>query len=196
MTAEDTTTTDAPNDSKGNAQKGGKEFAPVTTQEEFDRRLSERLARERDKFADYADLKAKAAAHDRALEEAMSDAEKAVAAARREGEQAATERSNARLVSAEARALAAEAKFRNPGLAVRALDLAGVTVNDAGEPDAVAIKAKLKELSDADPYLVDAGEKAKPKPDGAQGGTGGESVSSVANGRSLWESRHTKKTSA
>lgn len=172
-------------------------FEPITSQEDLDKRLGERLARERAKYGDYDDLKKKAAAHDKALEDAKSDADKAIDAARKEGETTAQERANARLVAAEARALAAEAKFRNPSLAVKAVDLKGIAVNDDGEPDAAAIKAKLKELSDADPYLVDDGKKPAPKSDRSQGGGGGGADSpSVSRGRDLYEERHGKKKTA
>lgn len=88
-------------------------------------------------------------------ESQKSEVEKAVAAARKEGESEATNRANARLVSAEARALAAEAKFRNPALAIRAIDLSAVKVGDDGEVDAAAIKAALEDLAKAEPYLID-----------------------------------------
>lgn len=174
--------------------KGGSDFQPIASQADLDRVVGARLAREREKFADYADLKRKAEAHDKALEAAKTESEKAIDAARKEGESAATERANARLVSAEARALAAEAKFRNPAFVVRALDLKDVTVNDAGEVDAAAIKAKLKEVSDADPLLLDDGKGARPKPDGAQGGGGGRETPSVSRGREMFAETHPKKT--
>lgn len=188
----------------GNGKSGGADdFKPITTPEEMSRFLTERdlvvnqrVARERAKFADYSDLKAKAEAHDKALEAARTDQEKAVEAAKTEGRTEGLSVANARLVSAEARALAAEAKFRNPALAVRALDLKDIPVGDDGEVDGTAIKAKLKELSDADPYLLDDGKKPTPKPDKAQGGTVDKGDASVARGRDMFESRRAKKTAA
>lgn len=172
-------------------------FEPITSQEDLNRVLGARIAREREKFADYDAIKAKAAEHDKALEAARTDQEKAVEAAKSEGRTEALTAANGRLVGAEARALAAEAKFRNPSLAVKALDLKGVAVNDEGEPDRAAITAKLKELSDADPYLLDDGKKPAPKPDRSQGGAGGKAESSVDAGRNLWQERRGgKKTNA
>lgn len=52
------------------------EFDPITSQEEFDKRMSGRLARERAKFADYADLQAKAAKLDELEMAAKTDSEK------------------------------------------------------------------------------------------------------------------------
>jgi hypothetical protein len=195
---------DDPPDGDDKGKSGGADdFKPITTPEEMSKFLTERdlvinqrVSREREKYADYDDLKTKAAEYDKAIEAARTDQEKAVEAAKNEGRTEALTTANSRLVAAEARALAAEAKFRNPVLAVRAVDLKGVTVNDDGEVDAAAIKAKLKELSDADPYLLDDGKKPAPKPDKAQGGDAAVGDKSVASGRELFEARRAKKTTA
>lgn len=52
-------------------------FTPIETQEKFDEMVKERLARERAKFSDYDELKAKAAKFDEAEEARKSDLEKA-----------------------------------------------------------------------------------------------------------------------
>lgn len=52
-------------------------FTPIETQEKFDEMVRERLARERAKYADYDELKAKAAKFDEAEEARKSDLEKA-----------------------------------------------------------------------------------------------------------------------
>lgn len=176
--------------------KGGDEFTPPASQDELNRIIGERLARERAKFADYEDLKRKAAEHDKAVEAARTEQEKAVEAAKNEGRTEALSVANTRLVAAEARALAAEAKFRNPALAVRAVDLSGVTVNDDGAVDADAIKAKLKELSDAEPYLIDD-KRGGPRPDPSQGGGKGGSSGSLKDlgGSALYDRLHPKKVS-
>lgn len=138
-------------------------------------------------------MKAKAAEHDKALEAARTDQEKAVEAARAEGRTEALATANTRLVSAEARALAAAAKFRNPALAVKAIDsdLASVKVADDGNVDADAIRAALTRLAEAEPYLVDDGKQV-PRADPSQGGGGAsDATSSVARGRDMYK----KKTS-
>lgn len=197
--AEDAAEADADKAKSG----GADDFKPITTPEEMSKFLAERdlvisqrVARERERFADYESLKTKAAEYDKAIEAAKTEQEKAVEAAKNEGRTEALATANARLVAAEARALAAEAKFRNPVLAVRAVDLKDVSVSDAGEVDAAAIKAKLKELSDADPYLIDDGKKPAPKPDKAQGGSVTAGDKSVSAGRELYEARRAKKTTA
>lgn len=172
-------------------------YAPPATQADLDRIIGERLAREREKYADYTDLKAKAEAHDKALADAMSEQEKAVAKARDEGKAEVQEAANQRLVRAEARVMAATAKFRDPADAVAFLDLSKVEVNDSGEVDAKAITDQLKTLAETKPYLVDDGKKPPPRSDPSQGGGGGEDSPSVSRGREMFESRRsTKKTTA
>lgn len=187
--AEDDQPADKPDDKPA-------EFQPIASQADLDRILGERLARERAKFADYADLQKKAAEFDKATEAARTEQEKAVEAAKNEGRTEALTAANARLLSAEARALAAEAKFANPALAVRALDLSGVTVGDDGTVDAESIKTKLKELADSGAFVIETGEKPRPKPDRAQGGSAAKGDRSVASGRELFEARRAKKTTA
>lgn len=120
--------------------------------------------------------KANAAAAKR-LEEieaaSASELEKAIKKARQEGAEEVTTKANQRLLNAEARALAAEAKFRNPGLAVKAIDLSGISVSEDGTVDAKAVRSLLADLAKDEPYLVDDGKAAKPKPDDAQGRTQG-----------------------
>lgn len=170
-------------------------YTPPASQADLDRIVGDRLARERAKYADYDDLKTKAEAHDAALEAAKSDADKAVDAARTEGEKAATERVNTRLVKSEARVLASAAKFRDPSDAVAFLDLTKVTVNDDGEVDEKAIKDQLDALATSKPYLVDDGRKPSPRSDRSQGGGGGDDKPSLARGREMFEQRRGKKTS-
>lgn len=172
-------------------------YTPPATQADLDRIISDRLARERAKYADYADLKKLAAEAQKAREAAMSDAEKAVEQARKDGETQATQRANARIIGAEARALAAEAKFRSPSSAVRLLDLSDIGVSDDGAVDAAAIKAKLKELSDAEPWHLDDGKpQERPKPDRSQGGGTKRSGTSLTglSGDELYDRLHPKKT--
>lgn len=173
-------------------------YTPPATQADLDRIISERLTREKAKFADYPDLKAKAEAHDAAIEAAKSEADKAVDAARAEGQRTALEAVNGRLIKAEARVLASTAKFRDPADALGFLDLSDVTVNDDGEVDSKAIEQKLKDLAESKPYLLDDGKAPTPRPDHTQGGGGGgEDKPSVDRGREMFANRRgaPKKTS-
>jgi hypothetical protein len=152
-------------------QDGG---APATfTQEEVDAMIASRAKRvAQQQYGDYNDLKAKAEQFDKQQEANASDLEKATKAARDEGRAEATQQFNGILINAEARAMAAAARFRNPEVAVRAIDLAGVRVGTDGKVDQAAITSLLADLAKSDPYLVDDGQPAppaRPKVDSAQG---------------------------
>lgn len=99
--------------------------------------------------------------------------ERAVEAARKEGAAQALQQANSRLIAAEARALAAQAQFRNPATAVRLLDLSEVSVTDTGEVDTDAIKGLLDALAKDEPYLVaDASGRTPPPADAGIGVSG------------------------
>lgn len=53
-------------------------FEPIASQEDLDKIIQTRLARERSKYADYEDLKAKAAEYDKAVEANKTELEKAI----------------------------------------------------------------------------------------------------------------------
>jgi alanyl-tRNA synthetase len=135
--------------------------------------------------AELKELKAAKARLDELEQANATDLERAVKKAREEGATEAAERANGRLRNAEARALAAELRFRNPAKAVRLVDLDDVTVSPDGTVDAAAIKARLDSLAKDEPYLVDDG-KGRPKPDDAQGqsqGTPSKAAEGLAEAR-------------
>lgn len=164
----------------GTGGQGG-DYTPPATQADLDRIVGQRLAREREKYADYEELKTKAEAHDAAVEAARTESEKAIEAARKEGEQTATERSNTVLVRSKAEVLLAGEKARNAEEAAKLLDLTGIKVSEQGVIDSDAIKTKVAELKTSSPYLFDTDEaggkpgRRTPKPDASQGGGGGGS---------------------
>lgn len=57
-------------------EQPAEEFRPITSQDELDKVLSRRLERERGKFADYDDLKAKAARLDEVTQAGKSEAQR------------------------------------------------------------------------------------------------------------------------
>lgn len=61
---------------KGGGGTEGSEFKPITSQEELDRTLAKRLERERSKFADYDDLRAKASKFDELEQASKSELER------------------------------------------------------------------------------------------------------------------------
>lgn len=122
-----------------------------------------------------------------------SESEKAITAAKREGHAEAMAVANRRLVTSEARALAAEAKFRDPSRVVKLLDnLDDVTVAEDGTVDSAAIRKQLDELAkDADYLLAGADEPHKaapPKPDPSQGPRGSKTTGTDV-GREMFQAR-------
>lgn len=93
-TTDGQTATTTGGNTSGDTSAAGAEFKPITSQEDLNRALNERLTRERAKFADYNDLKAKATQFD------------AIAEAQKTELQRIQERADA----AEKRAQALEAK--------------------------------------------------------------------------------------
>lgn len=63
-----------PNEGENGGSNGG--FTPPATQEELNRILESRLARERAKYADYDDLKAKASEYDKVTEASKTELQK------------------------------------------------------------------------------------------------------------------------
>jgi hypothetical protein len=154
----------------------------LVPQDEVDRIVAERLARERKKFGDYDDIKAKLTA----LEEAETEREKAKlseterleaekAAAIQAAEDAKAERdkaltaANQRLINAEFKTLARENNVPADRLsaALKLADLDSVTVDEDG--NAQGVEDAVKALIEAHPYLA---EKTQPKQiGGASGGS-------------------------
>lgn len=145
------------------------------TQEQIDALVEARLTRERAKFADYADLKRKAGQLDKIVEQSKSEQEKAVDAARTEGEQTAAQRWKSLVVSSEVRAQAARLKFHDPSDAVVQLQpaLSQVRVDDTGGIDTDSISKALTDLAKTKPYLVVDDKNPRPGGDAGQGPRGG-----------------------
>lgn len=139
------------------------------TQAEVDRIAGDRAARERAKFSDYAEIKAKADKLAEIEAANQTDLEKAVNTAREEARREATQAGNQRLINAEVRALAAHQGFRDPHDAVAQLrdTLSSVTVTDEGV-DAAALTAALTDLAEKKPYLIDS-KPTGVRPDLGQG---------------------------
>lgn len=155
------------------------------TQDELDRVVAERVARERkkaEKYANYDELQTKLTALEEAEEARkkadMSDAERLESEKEealkkaQEAEERSTARetaANQRIINAEFKALARDNNVPADRIAaaLKLADLSGVTVDDEGNPQ--GIEDAVKALVEANPYLV---EVAKPKSIG--GAAGGE----------------------
>lgn len=146
------------NDPAGNELgDGGKpEYTPPATQADLDRIVESRLSRERTKYADYDDLKKKAADHDAYLESQKDEHQKALDQTKSETESAVTQRFLSRLVSTEVKAVAAMLGFNDPADALAVVDATALPVKD-DEPDTDAIKAAVEKLATDKPYLLKAG---------------------------------------
>lgn len=130
------------------------------TQAELDRIVADRVARERAKYADYGDLKKRAAS-------AMTDAERAAAEAETRGRTAALAEAGPRLARAEFRATAAG--VLDTATLDGFLEYADLSkfVGTDGEPDAKAIAAAVKKLG---------GERRSPDFDGGARRSAGKST--------------------
>jgi hypothetical protein len=112
----------------------------------------------------------------------QTEQEKAVAAARKEGETEATKRANDRLVRAEAKAIAAGAKFRDPSDVIAQLGT-HITVAEDGEVDQTALKSLVDDLVKRKPYLVDTGSTTATAADAGIGTTGTKTPTDPGPGR-------------
>lgn len=163
----------------GQQAANGETFTPPASQADLDRIIQDRVARERNKFADYDDLKAKATEYDQFKESSKTEQQKAIDAAKLEGANEVTGKFTTRIVNAEIKATAATLGFSDPGDAVALFgDISKVAITDDG-PDAEAIKTKLADIAKNKPYLLkgENGPKVatRPKPK-----TGSESTETNA----------------
>ena len=160
--------TGQPPDAAGGGEQPEGEAERTFTQADLDRIIKERMARERNKYADYADLKAQAekwaeheAAQQSELEKAQTRAEKA------EAERAkAIEEANARLMRAAFMAEAAKVGAAHPEDAFMLADLSEVSISDDGA---------VSGAEEAVTALVEAGRlvlSGKPRAPGLDGGAG------------------------
>lgn len=71
-----TNTTPNAGSTDGTTAPAGDEFKPITSQDDLNRVIADRVARERGKYADYKDVKAKAAEFDKLQQSNKSEQEK------------------------------------------------------------------------------------------------------------------------
>lgn len=178
----------------GDTGKGGdgKEFKPPATQADLDRIISDRLARERQRFSDYESLKAKAEKYDEAEKAKASDIDKA----RQEGREEATTAGNKRVVNAEAKAVAARLKFHNPADVIGLVDFSTVKIDKDGEPDTARIQELIEDAVKARPYLVadSKGDGKGQRSDRSQGARPGEKTTGREAGLAEAQKRFGKKS--
>lgn len=143
------------------------------TQADIDRVVQERLARERSKFGDYDDLKAKAAKLDEleaenqsVLEKAQTRAEQAEQAAK-----AADERAREALLRSNVVTVATKANAVDPDAVLALLDTKNLELGDDGQFQ--GLEEAVNGLLEAKPYLVGAAPTPGRPGGSAEGGARG-----------------------
>lgn len=124
------------------------------TQAELDRIVRERLARQKEQYADYDTLKADAEQY-RQAQEARKSAEQKLAEQLKAAEQRAAEverTAQERLLRAEIIAQAAALNFAAPADAYALLDKSSLTPDESGNFNGIG--EALKALAEAKPYLL------------------------------------------
>lgn len=168
--------------------------AETFTQEDVNRIVAERVAREKAKYAGFDDLKDKAAKFDAIQAENATELEKAVAQAVETTRADAAKTMQTTLVRAEVKALAAAAQFHDPAVAAPLLaeKLAEVPVDNDGQVDVAAAKALVDQLAAERPYLVKSAT-ATPTPLPGQGTPpAAPNTGSVSAGADLYRQHHQK----
>lgn len=163
MSTETSTTTEPSGEPAAgpNEEQQRAAYTPPATQADLDKIVESRLARERQKYADYEELKQKAEEYEKYLELQKTEQEKALEAARSEAAGEVRSKFLTRLVSAEVKSAATIAGFADPGDVLAFLKAEELVKDD--EPDADAIKKAVEKLATDKPYLVKA-ETPKPTP--------------------------------
>ena len=144
----------------GGDGSGGGEFKPPASQADLDKLIESRLARQKQQFKDYDDIKAKAAKWDQHEESSKDDTQKAVDKAKADATTEVTQKFLTRLVRSEVKAAARDAGFYDPEDALSVIDAEKLPVKD-DEPDADAIKKLVGDLAEKKPHLIDASKVKK-----------------------------------
>jgi hypothetical protein len=165
----------------GKGGDGKSSFTPPSSQDELDRIIATRLSRERANFADYDELKQKAAERDRLIEEAKTADQKAIDAARDEGRNEVREVLAAERVS---NALAKALTGRVPDAAAL-LDLDRKQFIKDGSADLDKIQAWVSEHSTEPEKQQKKGDPGQGRQDDGNG--------SISAGQSAYEARHPRK---
>jgi hypothetical protein len=162
-----------------NAPAGGQQQAvekeKLLTQQEVDRILAERLARQKEKYADYEELKAAAVKY-RAIEDAQKTetqrtAERLVQLERERDE--ALAKATDRLIRAAFIAEAAKAGALHPGDVYALADIATVSVDEQGNVVGAAEAVQAVIAAGRVPLQNTQQAPAKPTPARLDGGAGG-----------------------
>lgn len=158
----------------GDGAAADRSFQPITSQDQFDRMVKDRIARVKTTPPDdYEDLKAKAAKLDELEESNKSELEKAQARADKaqKDSEAAIERANKRLIQAEILSEATAQKAIRPEHMHRLIDTGEVTVGDDGQ--VTGAKEAVEGFLKANPEYVGTGRPGGSADQGARDGQTG-----------------------
>lgn len=147
--------------------EGESEFKPITSQEDLDRRIGDRLARERAKFGDYDDLKAKAAKFDEVDAATKTELQKLQDAVAERDAKIAALPNEVRKQAIRFASIASQRGFLDPEDAL--------VFVDADLADDAAVKAALDELAERKPHLLRETPKKPPTRPKPKAGAEGES---------------------
>jgi hypothetical protein len=165
-------------------------FTPPASQADLDRIVEQRLARERQKFADYDDLKAKAAKVDELEAASKTELQKALDEVADRDKKLSELPSQIRRQVVRFASQAAHAGFIDPEDALSFLPA------DTDLDDADAVKAALADLAERKPHLVNAKpkvkERPKPKPGERDDDTGDETKGKARAAEALRQFRNTR----
>lgn len=145
-----------PDEGEGAGAPETPEFKAISSQEDLDRIVGQRLARERSKFADYDEVKAKAAKLDEAEAANKSELQKLQDGIAERDAKIATLPKEARQQAIRFASAATRAGFLDPEDAL-------LNISDIDLSDNDAVKAALEELAERKPHLVRAPEEPKKK---------------------------------
>lgn len=157
------------------------------SQADVDRIVTERLAREKAKFADYDQLKERASQWDKFVEESRPEQEKALDNARKEAEQSAYQKARSEFGGKLVQAHMQAAGAGRIGEAAMTALLAGVDTSrfltETGDVDTAKVTSFIDGIAPAN---------ASPqKPGGfGQGPRSGAPKAGLESGAALWEERH------
>lgn len=162
---------------EGDEGANASEFTPITSQEDLDRKLGERLARERSKYADYDDLKAKAAKFDEADAASKTELQKLQDAVAERDAKIASLPSEVRKQAIRFASIATQKGFLDPEDALVFID--------ADLADDAAVKAALDELAERKPHLVrkEIAKKLPVRPKPKQGADGDDGADAGLEGK-------------
>lgn len=164
-----------------NAPEGGgtATFTPPSTQEDLNRIIEQRLARERSKFADYDELKTKAAKFDEGEAASKSELQRLQDAVAERDAQLADLPRQARSQAIRFASKATQAGFLDPEDALTFL------ADGVDLADDAAVKVALDELAERKPHLVrqPPAKKLPARPKARPSGDSEESADEGATGK-------------